>query len=342
MGIHLVTGGSGFLGSAIVRRLCADGRRVRVFDISDTPERPMSAEFFKGDVRDLQALKLACEDVEVAYHNAALVPLTKAGRAFRDVNVQGSENVLKAAVQSRARKIIHSSSSAVYGIPKTCPIDETTTPCPVEPYGRSKLEGEQVMMSHFGHGRPSITVIRPRTIVGTGRLGIFQILFSWVKAGKSIYTIGRGENLFQFLHIDDLVDAILLAAQRDEDESYNIGAVHFSTLGADLGALCEHAGTGARVRHLPAWPSVLALRVLDMLRLSPLAPWHYLTYHKPFHFDTTKALEKLGWKPHYGNIEMLTEAYDAFIKETREPAHTTSVHRSSVGEKILRLLRWVS
>lgn len=342
MGINLVTGSSGFLGNAIARKLCAKGEQVRLFDLKDTPDRPDSAQFIQGDVRDVNALTDACRDVKVIFHNAALVPLTKAGRGFKQVNVQGTANVLQAAIKTGVCKIVHASSSAIYGVPHSCPIKETTPPSPIEPYGRSKLEGEEVLLSRFEKSKPSITIIRPRTIVGTGRLGIFQILFSWIKEGKNIYTIGRGDTLFQFLHIDDLVDAILLAAERDEDETYNIGAAEFSTLHADLTELCEHAGTGSRVKHLPVWPSILSLRLLDMLKLSPLAPWHYLTYHKPFHFDISKAVNKLGWKPRYSNTRMLTEAYDKFIEGVPEHTGTTSMHRKTPAEKILRLLRWIS
>jgi nucleoside-diphosphate-sugar epimerase len=233
-------------------------------------------------------------------------------------------------------------ATAIYGVPQSCPINEITPPSPIEPYGRSKLKGEEVLLSHFGKSKPSITIIRPRTIVGIGRLGIFQILFSWISDGKNVYTIGRGDALFQLLHIDDLVDAILLAAHRNEDETYNIGAAEFSTLHADLSALCKHAGTGSRVKHFPVWPSILALRILDFLKLSPLAPWHYLTYHKPFYFDISKAVKKLGWKPRYSNKAMLTEAYDKYLKGIPEHAGTTSAHRKTPAEKILKLLRWIS
>jgi nucleoside-diphosphate-sugar epimerase len=338
----LITGGSGFLGSAIARRLCELGQQVRIFDISDSPDRPAGAEFFHGDVRDQAALRKACAGVEIVYHNSALVPLTKAGRRFREINVQGSANVLRAARDAGARKLVHASSSAIYGVPKYCPIDEKTSPAPIEPYGRSKLDGERAVFSHRERGGPTVTIIRPRTIVGTGRLGIFKILFDWIREGKNIYIIGRGDGLFQFLHIEDLVDAMIFAAGRDEYETYNVGAAEYSTLRNDLTALCGHAGTGSRVRSLPVWPSILALRALDLLKLSPLAPWHYLTYHKPFYFDISKAVGLLGWKPRYSNIAMLTEAYDKFLEGTLDLAGATSMHRKSPAERILKLLRWVS
>ena len=344
MGTYLVTGGSGFLGGALVRRLCAEGHAVRSLDIFDSPDRPEEARFVKCDVRDLEGVEKACEGADTIFHNAALVPLTKAGGAFREVNVIGTENVLKAALSDRIRKIVHASSSAIYGVPDKCPITEDAPPSPIEAYGRSKLEGEEILKSHFGKGGPTISIIRPRTIVGTGRLGIFQILFSWISAGKNIYTIGRGGNMLQFLHISDLVDSMLLAADRNENETYNIGASGFSTLHEDLSSLCEHAGTGAKVKHLPVWPSIAALRTLDILRICPLAPWHYLTYHKPFYFDVSKARNMLGWEPRYGNVEMFSEAYDYFIANRREEnsAENRSAHRKSPAEKILRLLKWFS
>ncbi len=342
MDVNLVTGGSGYLGSALVRRLCSEGRSVRVFDISDSPDRPDSAEFFRGDVRDLNALRKACRDADVIYHNAALVPLTKAGKAFREVNVRGTANVLEAAKKQGVRKIVHSSSSAIYGAPEHCPINESTPPHPVESYGRSKLEAERVMLSPFGSGRPFVTLIRPRTIVGTGRLGIFQILFSWIRAGRNVYTIGAGDSPLQLVHIDDLVDSMLLASLRDKHEVYNIGAARYSSLREDLTALCRHAGTGARVKGLPVWPSILALRLLDIMKLSPLAPWHYLTYHKPFYFDISRATERLGWRPRYSNEEMLIEAYDTYASAPAGDGASTSMHRTTPAQKLLKVLRWLS
>src|SRR5439155_233766 len=94
---------------------------------------------------------------------------------------------------------------------------------------------------------------------------------------------------------------------------YTVGAERFGTLREDLGALIRHAATAAHVVGVPAGLAIPALRALDWLRLSPLAPWHYLTYHTAFFFDISRAVRELEWRPRYGNAEMLVESYDWFL-----------------------------
>ena len=95
---HLVTGGSGFLGNLIVRRLLAEGAQVRILDVWDDPDRPAGAEFVRGDILDQAVVKQAVQGMDVIHHTAALVPLTKSGDLFRQVNVEGTRLVAKEAV----------------------------------------------------------------------------------------------------------------------------------------------------------------------------------------------------------------------------------------------------
>src|SRR5204863_246314 len=139
----------------------------------------------------------------------------------------------------------------------------------------------------------------------------------------------------------DLVDLFLRLAERRRPGVYNVGAERFGTLREDLGALIRHAGTAARVTGVPAGLAIPALRLLDWLRLSPLAPWHYLTYHTAFFFDVSRAVRELEWRPRYGHGEMLVESYDWFLAHP-ESAGARSVHRSAVPEKLLSVLRRLS
>jgi nucleoside-diphosphate-sugar epimerase len=125
---------------------------------------------------------------------------------------------------------------------------------------------------------------------------------------------------------------------------YNLGAPRFGTLRDDLEALIRHAGTRARVVGLPPGPTIAALRLADWLRISPLAPWHYLTYHKSFHFDVTRAMRDVGWQPRYGNQDMLNESYDWFLAERESAAReaSRSVHRKPVRQGIIWVLKRLS
>lgn len=344
MATHLVTGGSGFVGSNIARVLHSRGEKVRILDIIDSPDRPDEIEFVKCDILDRQGVQEAMKGVDYVHHNVALVPLTKAGSKFWEVNVEGTQVAVDAAKEANVKMFIHMSSSAIFGgALDECPITDETPPKPIEIYGRAKLAGEQRVREAAENGLPC-AIIRPRTILGLGRLGIFQLLFEWIRDGKSIYVIGKGDNLFQFLHIDDLVNVSVLCVEKDKPGIYNIGTDRYSTLREDLSALIRHAGTDTKVVGLPATLTIATLKALDFLRLCPLAPWHYLTYHKPCYFDISKPMNELGWEPKYSNVEMMTQAYDWFIEnyDKVKEEKASSTHRSPVKQRILKFIKWFS
>jgi nucleoside-diphosphate-sugar epimerase len=186
--------------------------------------------------------------------------------------------------------------------------------------------------------------IHRRTIIGgESRLGIFQILFEWISEGRNIYVIGDGTNLFQFVHVDDLIDASIKAAFSDKTGLYNIGTDQYKTLRENLDELIFHAGTSSQVKNLPVGIAKFVLHIADALKLSPLAPWHYLTYHKPFVFDISKAIRELEWKPKYSNIEALIESYDWYLlNKERTNKELSSTHKSPVKQGLLRLLKYFS
>ncbi len=341
MATHLVTGGAGYLGSQTARALDARGERVRVLDILPAPDVPASVEVITADILDRVRVAEAMADVDVVHHHAALVPLTKAGERFWRVNVDGTQQALEAARAAGVKLFIHVSTSAIYGLPERCPITEDTPPRPLEVYGRAKLEGERRVATAAREGLPC-AIVRPRTLVGPGRLGIFQMLFTWVREGRRVYVIGHGNDRFQLLHAADCVDFLLRLAERRRTGVYNVGAERFATLREDLEALIRHAGTTARVVGTPAGPAIAALRALDLLRLSPLAPWHYRTYHRAFYFDITRAMRDLDWRPRYGNVDMLVESYDSFLARRDEPVTDRSAHRTPVREGLLWILKRLS
>jgi nucleoside-diphosphate-sugar epimerase len=338
---HLITGGSGFLGNLIARRLHGRGEAVRVLDVWDDASRPPEIEFVQADVCDAAAVARWLRGVDVVHHTAALVPLTKSGRRFWAVNVEGTRTVAREAARAGVRAFVHMSSSAVFGAPERCPIT-ADTPCrPVEAYGRAKLAGEEAAREVSGAGGMPLIVVRPRTILGPGRRGVFQTLFKWIYEGRAVYVIGRGDHGFQFLHADDLVDFYLLALDLGKPGTYNVGTDRFGTLRGCLEGLIAYSGAASRVRSLPERLTINTLRALDFCRLSPLAPWHYLTYHKAFYFDVAPLLT-LGWRPRYSNDEMLHESYDWFRANRAGGPTGASPHRRPLNEGALWLLKKIS
>lgn len=339
---HLVTGGSGFLGNLIAKRLLVRGEEVRVLDIWEDVNRPKEIEFVNCDIRDRAGVAKAMEGIDIVHHNVALVPLTKSGKKFWEVNVEGSRIAAEEARNAGVSYFIHMSSSAIYGAPKQCPINSQTPYNPIEIYGHGKLAGEQIVREVCEKSGMPLIVIRPRTILGEGRLGIFQILFEWIKQNRNVYVIGDGNQPFQFVHAHDLMDAYMLAMDHSKPGAYNVGTDSFGTLREALEELVSFAETESKVKSLPEGLTINTLRILDWLKLSPLAPWHYLTYHKPFYFDV-QPLVDLGWAPKYSNRKMLTESYQWFcenyesIKKTKHAEG--SAHRTPAVERILTLVK---
>jgi nucleoside-diphosphate-sugar epimerase len=296
-----------------------------------------------ADVRDREAVRKACEGIDVVFHNVAQVPLAKDRALFDSVNVTGTANVLLGARDAGVKKVVNTSSSAVFGIPERNPVTEDTPPRPLEAYGRAKVEAEALCREAAATGL-DVSIVRPRTILGHGRLGIMAVLFEFVAAGAPVYVLGRGDNRYQFVHANDLAEACLLAAdQRAADHGrvsvYNIGATEFGTMRETLESLAAHAGTGARVRSLPRTPAQLAMEVMGRTRLAPFAPYHWLLYGESLWFDTTKARDELGWEPKHSNAAMVVESYEWFLAHRDENSTTSrSHHQSPVRLGLLRAL----
>jgi nucleoside-diphosphate-sugar epimerase len=334
----LVTGGSGYFGGGLVERLLARGDTVRVFDRHE-PARRDELEWVAGDVRDRDALRAACEDVDVVLHNVAQVPLARDRRLFRSVNVVGTANLLVAARDAGVAKVVHTSSSAVFGIPDANPVTEDSRRRPLEDYGRAKLEAE-LLCQEAARAGLDVTVIRPRTILGHGRLGIMAVLFDFVADGAPVYVLSRGANRYQLVHASDLADACLRAADREGPAVYNVGAGEFGTMRETLQALVDHAGTGSTVRSLPIGPSRAAMQGLARLGLAPFAPYHWLLYGESLWFDITKARTELGWEPRHSNASMLVESYEWFLAHRHElDGASGSHHQSPARLGLLRALK---
>ena len=272
----LVTGGTGFLGSHIARRLIADGSHPVLFDIAPLPpdddDIKDQVTVIDGDVQDREAIRAALEGVSHVIHTAAALPIQVSKKKIYASNVRGTRYVLHEALQAGVKRVVFISSTAVYGVPKIHPIDEESPMIPLGHYGSSKVEAEKICHQYQQRGL-EVNIIRPKTFLGTGRLGVFEILFEWIAEGRRIPLLGNGENHYQLLEVTDLVDGIVKAATVEgvANETMNIGADRYQTLNQDMQALFDHANSGSKLWHLPARPGEFALRGLELAHLSPLA-----------------------------------------------------------------------
>src|SRR5881409_357256 len=305
-----ISGGAGFLGLHLSRRLLADGHDVRTLDVVslDDAELERSVDERRGDIRDRESVRKLVDGADVVVHAAAALPIQASRESIRSVNVAGTENVLRAADDAGVRRVVFISSTAVYGVPEKHPIEEDDPLVGVGWYGESKIDAEGLCRV----AAVETTIVRPKTFIGPERLGVFEILFDWIREGRRIPILGDGSNRYQLLAIEDLVEATLAAASTDvAGETFNVGATEFGTVRSDLEGLIAHAGSGSRLRPVPARPAELALRGLELARLSPLAEWHYRTAHRDSFVDVSKAQQELGFKPRLSNEQALCETYDS-------------------------------
>lgn len=335
----LVTGGSGYFGSLLVALLREQGWTVRVLDLRDAADRPADVALHLGDITDPDAVREACDGVDVIFHNVAQVPLARDAALFQSVNVTGTAVLLEAAMASGVRKVVYTSSSAVFGVPSENPVTVHTPPRPMEAYGRAKYEGELLCRAASSRGL-DVSIVRPRTILGHGRLGIFAILFDWIADGAGVPVLGSGRNRYQFVHANDLAAACLLAAERPGPGTYNIGSEDVQTMRETLEHLCEYAGTGARVRSVPEAPAAAAMAVLSRTGLAPFGPYHWLMYGREMWFDLAAAHDELGWRGVHDTDSMFRESYDWFLAHRDSPSEAgASHHRSPARQGALRALK---
>ena len=339
-----ISGGAGFLGLHLARRLLAEGHEVRTLDVAplDDPRLEGAVEELRGDVRDPAAAARLAEGADVLVHAAAALPILASRDAIRSVNVEGTAVTLTAALEAHVRRALLISTTAVYGVPKHHPLREDAPLVGVGQYGESKIEAERVAR-RVGRRGLEIVILRPKTFLGPERLGVFEILFDWIREGRRIPILGDGSNRYQLLAVEDLVTATLAAAREDvAGETFNLGATSFGTVRSDLEGLIAHAGSGSRLRPVPARAAELALRALELARLSPLAEWHYRTAHRDSYVDVTKAERLLGFAPRLSNERALCETYDWYLEHRDVPRPAGVTHRVPWDQRALGLLKRLS
>lgn len=317
---YLVTGGAGFLGINLVRYLLACGHKVKSLDIADFsyPERTQITEII-GDIRDRQRVDEAMQDVDVVVHTAAALPLYTAEDIY-STDIDGIRNVLQSAYEHKVARVVHISSTAVYGIPDHHPLLETDKLQGVGPYGEAKIVAEEIC-AEFRAKDMCVPIIRPKSFVGPERLGVFALFYDWAKDGKNFPVLGSGNNRYQLLDVEDLCDAIYLAATLPPErvnDVFNVGAKEFGTLKSDYQAVLDYAGFGKKIVPIPAAPAILTLRMLERVGLSPLYKWVYETVTEDSFVSIEKAERILGFKPKYSNRQALVRNYQWYIAHLSE------------------------
>jgi nucleoside-diphosphate-sugar epimerase len=212
----------------------------------------------------------------------------------------------------------------------------------VGPYGQAKVLAEGLCLAYRKKGL-CVPIIRPKSFVGPERLGVFALLYDWASDGRGFPMIGRGDNRYQFLDVEDLCQAIYLTATVDParaDDTFNIGAKVFATMREDYQAVLDYAGFGRRVRGFPATPLIWILRLLEALKLSPLYRWVYETAATDSFVSIEKAERVLGYAPKYSNRDALIRNYQWYLDHRHRFAGQSGVtHRVPWKQGLLALAK---
>ncbi len=242
----VVTGGAGFVGSNIVRRLLDDGHTVRVLDdfyTGDETNLPVGherLEIVRGSVTDFDLVKRVVTDANIVIHEAArnIIVSTRNPREDYEVNIGGTLNVLLAVKESNVRRVVYSSSASVYGNPRYLPINEDDATNMLSPYAVSKFAGENYCKAFYESYGLSTAVVRYSNVYGRMQrpdnpyCGVIAKFFESAMAGEAIRIHGDGDQTRDFTYVDDAVEATLVAAfaAKAEGQVYNVGTGRETTI----------------------------------------------------------------------------------------------------------------
>jgi nucleoside-diphosphate-sugar epimerase len=325
----LVSGSSGFFGSVLSDHLRELGDRVVGFDLQEG-----------NDLRDASAVERIFEahKFDAVFHCAAMLAHAVKDKNFLwESNVDGTRNLVDAARNAGVRHFVFTSSNCVFGRNYDEPVSEQEPTGPVEIYGESKLAAEELL---DGYG----VCIRTPTIIDEGRLGLLTILFDFIREGRRVWVVGRGENRYQFVYAQDLADACDRASRYEGHGIFNVGSQNVRSLREVYGSVIERAGTGARVASLPASFTLAMMKLAYKLGLSPLGPYQNRMITSSFVFDTSKIEREMGWQPTLTNEEILWRAY-RYYDEHHDEIHAredVSAHKQAAKMGVIRLLKWMS
>ncbi|MFQ5669013.1 MAG: NAD-dependent epimerase/dehydratase family protein [Acidobacteriota bacterium] len=321
----LVTGGTGFTGQALVRRLLDLGHKVVALDCKEglkTEEiRRWGAEIVLGSVTDADVVERAMRGVEVVHHLAA---------AFRDVNVpeshywqvnvEGTRIVLEAAQRNGVRRLIHCSTCGVHGNIDFPPAGEDSPIRPADYYQRTKYEAEPVVEEFFRKGLKTV-ILRPAAIYGPGDPERFVMIFRRVATGR-FPMFGNGKTYYHPLYIDNLVDAFLLAMEdgRGDGAAYLIADEEYLEIEDLVRRVGQAMNINVRITHYPILPLIVAGHVCEKLckpfgMKPPIFPRRVDWFRQNRAFRIDRATTDLGYRPRIGIEEGLKRTADWYRQE---------------------------
>lgn len=304
----LVTGGTGFTGKALVKKLLDQGHQVVALDYKEglkTAElRQWGAEVIIGSVTDREVVRRAMQGVEVVQHLAAAFrEMNVPDTYYHEVNVGGTKITLEEAQRVGVRKFIYCSTCGVHGNIDHPPGGEDAPIQPADYYQRTKYLAEPEVQAYFQKGIFETCVLRPAAIYGPGDPERFFLIYKRV-AGGVFPMFGNGKTFYHPLYIDSLVDAFLLAMEpgKGNGQAYLIADENYVEIETLVRKVAQSMGTTVKIPHLPVWPVVLGGHICEKLCrpfgiTPPIFPRRVDWYRQNRAFKIDKAKRDLGYNP---------------------------------------------
>jgi nucleoside-diphosphate-sugar epimerase len=333
VGLSVVTGAAGFVGGALVRRLLADGDRVRAVALPDDPlvtelraahAGSDALEVVPADVTNWDAFAPVCAGATRVFHTAALVHAWAPKERFRAVNVGGARTVGRAVREHGVGRLVHVSTTDVFGFPEAGrTIDERSPFRPWnEPYADTKIEAEQLLWdAHRADGLP-LTVVYPGWVYGPGDRAFFPGLAEAIRGGFMLFW-ARDVRL-AWVYVENLVDACVRASEapRAVGEGFIVyDTLDGPTLEEVCGRIAERLGARKPGPHVPyalalavAHAADLAWRAVGARSAPPLRSVDVKAFGAQWRFSNEKARRELGWSPRVGIDEGMSRALDALSR----------------------------
>lgn len=303
----LVTGGTGFTGKALVRRLLKNGHHVIALDFQEglkTQElRDWGAEVVIGTVTDKAVVDRCMTGVDIVHHLAAAFrQLNVPNSYYWDVNVEGTKNVLAAAFREKVKKFVYCSTCGVHGNVEHPPGDENAPINAADYYQQTKYEAEPIVRQYQEKGMAT-TILRPAAIYGPGDPERFFMIFK--RVNKGVFPMfGNGKTLYHPLYIDHLIDAHVLAQEpgRGDGEAYLIADEQYVEIETLVKKTAAALGVSVKIPHLPIWPVIIVGHICEKvctpLKITPpIFPRRVDWYRQNRAFSIDKAKRDLGYHP---------------------------------------------
>jgi nucleoside-diphosphate-sugar epimerase len=319
----LVTGGTGFTGSALVRRLLQMGHDVRVLDNQEgimLPElKALDAEVILGSVTDQPLVEATTQGCEFVFHVAAAFrQLNVPDQHYYDVNVLGTRHVMAAARQYGVEKVVYCSTQGVHGHIANPPGNEDSPIAPADYYQQTKYEGEQVVQEFIRQGMRA-TILRPTAIYGPGDPERFHMIYRRLAKGP-FPMFGRGDTYYHPLYIDNLVDAFICSMDKGDGGTYIIGDEAYFPIRVLVEKVARAMKQEPRIRYFPVMPLVVAGHVCEKVCqpfgiTPPIFPRRVDWYRQVRAFKIDKAKSELGYIPKIDIDEGLKRTGEWYVQK---------------------------